>query len=111
MTDFNNLHENISRKSKEEKSSERSLGITFAIVFSIIGIVRLYRGVEWGTIWLSGAIIFLGLAYSWRAPLRPLNNLWHRFGLVLFYVVNPIVMGIVFFATIFPIGLLMKLFG
>lgn len=109
--DSKHLHENIFRQSAEEKSSERGLGVTFAVVFSIIGIARLYRGSEWGVAWLSGAAVFLFLAYFWTAPLRPLNILWHRFGLLLFHVANPIVMGVVFFSTIFPIGVLMRLFG
>lgn len=105
------LHEDLSRESAEEKSSERGLGITFAVVFLIIGIARWYYGHDWWTAWLSAAAVFAFLAYFWVAPLRPLNSLWHRFGLLLFHVVNPIVMGVVFFLTIFPIGVLMRLFG
>lgn len=105
------LHEDLSRKSAEEKSSERGLGITFAVVFSIIGIARFYRGHDWWAACLSVAAVFLFFAYFWIAPLRPLNNLWHRFGLLLFHVVNPVVMGVIFFSTIFPIGMLMRIFG
>ena len=105
------LHEDLSRQSAEERSSERGLGITFAVVFSIIGFARLYRGHDWWAACLSMAVLFLFLAYFWVAPLRPLNNLWHRFGLLLFHVVSPVVMGIIFFSTIFPIGLLMRIFG
>lgn len=108
----NNLHEDLSRQSAEEKSSERGFGITFALVLSIISAVRFYRGSEWEWVaaCFSGAVIFLLLAFFWVAPLRPLNNLWHRFGLLLSHIVNPIIMGIVFFSTIFPIGMLMRLF-
>jgi len=105
------LHEDLSRQSAEKKSSERGLGVTFAVVFSIIGFARLYRGHDWWLPLFFVAAVFLFLAYFWVAPLRPLNNLWHRFGLLLFYIVNPIVMGIVFFLTVFPIGVLMRLFG
>lgn len=105
------LHEDLSRQSPEEKSSERGLGITFAVVLSIIGFTRLYLGHAWWATWLTASAVFLFLAYFWVAPLRPLNNLWHRIGLLLFRVANPIVMGIVFFTTIFPIGVLMRLFG
>ena len=106
-----NLHEDLSRQSAEEKSSERGLGVTFAVVFSIIGFARLYQGHAWWTVCLSVAAVFLFLAYFWVAPLRPLNKLWHRFGLLLFRAVNPVVMGIIFFSTIFPIGVLMRICG
>ena len=45
------------------------------------------------------------------AMLRPLNLLWLRFGLLLHRVVNPIVMGLLFFAVFMPMGLLMRLSG
>jgi hypothetical protein len=107
----NYLHEDLSRQSTEEKSSERGLGITFGAVFFIIGAVRLYRGHDWWIACLLVAAVFVFLAYFWTAPLRRLNNIWHRFGLLLFHIVNPLIMGIVFYLTIFPIGVLMRLFG
>lgn len=106
-----NLHEDLSRQSVEEKSSERGFGITFAFVFFVIGFAQLYQVHDWWAVCFSIAAFFLLLAYFWVAPLRPLNNLWHRFGLLLFYVVNPVVMGIIFFSTVFPIGVLMRIFG
>lgn len=105
------LHEDLSRRSREEKSSERGFGITFAVVFSVIGVVQLYRGHDWWVELFSAAAVFLFLAIFWIAPLRPFNNLWHRFGLLLFHIVNPVIMGIVFFSTVFPVGVLMRLFG
>jgi hypothetical protein len=109
--DSNYLHEDLSRQSAEDKSSERGLGITFAVILFIIGIVRLYNAHDWWIACLSASAIFAFFAYFWVAPLRPLNNLWHRFGLLLFHIINPIVMAIIFYLTIFPIGVLMRLFG
>jgi hypothetical protein len=43
--------------------------------------------------------------------LNPLNRLWLKFGLLLYKIVNPIVLGLLFFATIAPIGLIMRLTG
>jgi len=104
------LHEDLSRESIEEKSTERGLGITFAVVFAIIGAVRLYLGLEWWGPMFGAAAVFLLLAYFWTAPLRPLNNIWHRFGLLLFRVVNPVIMAIIFYSSIFPVGLLLRIF-
>ena len=45
------------------------------------------------------------------AILAPLNRGWTRLGLLLFKVVNPIVLGLIFLVTIVPIGLLLRAFG
>jgi hypothetical protein len=111
MMDSNSLHEDLCRQSAEEKSSERGLGITIACLLIVIGIVRRYHGRGDWVAWFILAVLCLFLAYFWTAPLRPLNSLWHRFGLFLFHVVNPVVMGIVFVSTICPTGVLMRLLG
>lgn len=105
------LHEDLSRQSVEEQSSEREFGLVFAGVFTILGLGRLYQGhTGWMPCFVVAAI-FLLLACFWTLPLRPLNKLWHRFGLLLFRLVNPLIMGSVFFSTISPIGLLMRALG
>ena len=43
--------------------------------------------------------------------LRPLNRLWFKFGLLLNKVVNPLIMGLVFYITVTPIGLIMRVLG
>ncbi|WP_026602255.1 SxtJ family membrane protein [Methylomonas sp. 11b] len=104
--------ENSRQEENAQKPSERGFGITFAAIFCIIGFLRLYQSHDlhdhWWMIWLFFAAVLLILAYFWVAPLRPLNNLWHRFGLVLSYLINPIIMGVVFLLTILPVGLLMR---
>lgn len=106
-----NFHEDLARHADEPRASERNLGLTFAVVLALLGVLKLYRGSGSGLYWLAAAALFLACAYLWTAPLRPLNLLWHRLGLLLFAVVSPIVMGVVFFTTIAPIGLLMRFLG
>ena len=53
--------------------------------------------------------LILGLMNS--KFLAPLNILWFKFGELLGSIVAPIVMGIVFFVVITPIGLFMKIIG
>jgi hypothetical protein len=56
-------------------------------------------------------LFFCFLPFSgWHRYAR-FNRLWYRFGLFLFHMVNPVIMGVVFFVTIFPIGLLMRILG
>jgi hypothetical protein len=64
--------------------------------------------VEW---WLAGATVF-GLA-GLLAPglLTPLNRAWVKLGLLMFHVVNPIVLGVLFYLVFLPIGLVMRWCG
>lgn len=105
------FHEDFTRQDDDPRPSERSLGITFAAVCAIIGLIKLYYGEKFPIVWLLAAGAFLFCAFFWPAPLRPLGILWHRLGYLLFKVVNPIVMAILYFGTVVPIGLILRLTG
>ena len=106
-----NFHEDLARHGDEPRASERNLGVTFAVVLALIAALKLYRGDTTAVYWLAAAAVFLACAFLWTAPLRPLNAVWHRLGLILFAVVSPVVMGLVFYTTVAPIGLLMRRAG
>ena len=57
------------------------------------------------------SLIFLILGILNSKVLTPLNKAWFRFGVFLGNFVSPIIMGIIFFLVVTPIGLLMKLLG
>src|SRR4051794_12675444 len=96
----------------EEKNSEeivgpsdRKFGYTMASVFAIIGGFGLYRGSSTAPAWLVLAGVFAGLA-MWRPQALHLANVgWLRLGLLMYRFVNPVVMAILFFVVILPIGL------
>tara|TARA_B100000989_G_scaffold110244_1_gene80858 strand:- start:1150 stop:1416 length:267 start_codon:yes stop_codon:yes gene_type:complete len=58
---------------------------------------------------ISFTFLFLGLINS--KFLSPLNNLWFRFGIFLGKIISPIIMGIIFYLVVTPIGLLMRILG
>lgn len=91
--------------------SNRKFGVVFAAMFVLLGSIR------WG---ISGSPeswpwvvsgLFLLAALAAPATLTPLNRLWAKLGLLLHHIVTPVVLGIMFFAVIVPVGLLMRLFG
>jgi hypothetical protein len=91
--------------------SERSFGLVFAGVLAIIGIWPLLHGHEL-RLWpfpLAGAFLLAAMV----APrlLRPLNVIWLRLGTGLNRIVAPVAMGAVFFLTVVPVALIMRLFG
>ena len=101
----------MSYKSKIKISSNRNFGIVFFLVFILIGLWPL---IDEGNIRIWSIIlasIFLVLGIFNSKLLYPFNRLWFEFGKLLGIVVSPIVMGIIFFILITPIGFLMKIMG
>ena len=89
--------------------SNRSFGIVFFIVFVLIAIYPLINQEEvriWSLI-ISFLFLFLGLLNS--KILTPLNKLWFKFGILLGKIISPIIMGIIFFLIVTPIGLIMRI--
>ena len=90
------------------KSSNKSFGVVFFIFFLIVALYPLLNGeniIVWSII-VSLFFLVLGLLNS--SILTPLNKLWFKFGILLGSIVAPIVMGVVFFFVVTPIGLIMK---
>ena len=92
-------------------NSNRSFGIVFFFVFLIISLWPLTNENSLRVWSIFVAIIFLILGLMNSKLLTPLNKLWFKFGLFLGSIVSPIVMGIVFFLVITPIGFVMKIMG
>ena len=91
--------------------SNRSFGIVFFIVFLLISIYPLINN-EDIRIWsLLVSLIFLVLGLINSNILSPLNKLWFKFGIFLGKIISPLVMGIIFFLVVTPIGLLISLLG
>ena len=94
---------------KVNKKNNISFGILFFIFFLIIGLFPL---VSVGVIRIWSVV--LSLIFLIITIIRPnlftfLNRLWIQFGIFLGKIISPIVMGLVFFVVITPIGILVKI--
>ena len=92
-------------------SSNRSFGLLFFIVFLAISLWPLKSQEDlrlWAFI-LSLTFLVLGILNS--KFLTPLNKLWIKFGFFLGAIVSPIIMGIVYFLVVTPIGIFMRFLG
>ena len=101
-------HEDYQRSIEVTSSSDRTFGLVFAAVFSLIAAWRWWKAaplVEW---WLAGAVVFAVVALLAPGILGPLNRAWVKLGLLMFHVVNPIVLGVLFYLVFLPIGLLLR---
>ena len=91
--------------------SERSFGLVFAVVFLAIGLAPLLSagGVRIWPVVIAAVCGVVALVHP--RLLRPFNAAWLKFGLLLSRIVNPIVLGFLFYVVITPAGLIMRLLG
>ena len=92
--------------------SERSFGLIFGGIFAVIAF--------WPVVFSGGsprqwalviALVWVVVAVVLPIALRPLNILWMKFGFFMHRIINPILMGLVFFVAVFPTGIIRKILG
>ena len=91
-------------------SSNRSFGIVFFMVFLLLAFYPLTYNGETRVWSLIISLIFLILGLLNSKILAPLNKLWFKFGIFLGKIISPLIMGIIFFLVVTPIGLIMRIF-
>ena len=79
----NGHHEQLTEHGDVKLPSERSFGVTFAVVFTLLALWLYWRKdlPVWALFFLASAIVFAILAYQSPLVLRPLNRVWMKFGL------------------------------
>ena len=92
-------------------SSNRSFGVVFFIVFLLIALYPLLNNNEVRLWSLIISVLFLILGILNSKILSPLNKIWFKFGLLLGKIISPIIMGVIFFLVVTPIGFIMKVLG
>lgn len=109
------VQESQARKAKIKGSSDRSFGYVFVVVFAVVALFPLVRSphdpatIRWWALGVALAILAIAwLRLSWLAPA---NRAWMKFGLLLNRVVEPIVLGTMFFVVLTPFALMMRLGG
>ena len=96
---------------KEKLPSNRNFGLVFFVFFLIIGLWPLLgtNEIRYWSIFFSIIFFLLGITNS--KLLNPLNKIWFNFGILLGKMISPLVMGIIFFLVVTPIGVIMRVFG
>ena len=91
--------------------SNRSFGIVFFILFLLIALYPTINseGIRMWSVILSLIFLVLGLLNS--KILNPLNQIWFKFGVLLGRIISPLIMAIIFFFVVTPIGLIMRILG
>tara|TARA_S200000501_G_scaffold306372_1_gene295040 strand:+ start:75 stop:458 length:384 start_codon:yes stop_codon:yes gene_type:complete len=89
--------------------SNRSFGIVFFIVFLLVSLYPIINdeNIRYWALIISLIFLILGLLKS--NILTPLNKLWFKFGILLGRIISPLIMGMIFFFVVTPIGFLMRM--
>jgi len=92
--------------------SERKFGAMFAVVFAAMALFNLFKGaVAWAFCQGFLALVFAALAWVLPHWLAPLNRAWFQLGLLMGRVVSPVVLGVLFFGLITPVGCIGRWLG
>ena len=94
-----------------EKSSNRSFGIIFFIVFLLISVWPIMDGQAFRVWSLVISLIFLILGILNSKILTPFNLAWIKLGEILGRFIAPVVMAVIYFLIVTPIGLFMRIIG
>ena len=91
--------------------SERSFGLVFSAFFALLAGFSFWRDGHLWPVFFGASTVFLGLALLFEQILALPNRIWAKFGIFLGRIINPIVLGALFFLIITPFGLVRKLMG
>ena len=112
-----NTHESHIGGQNVKMGSERSFGLVFASVFLLISLWNFFQAwPDWresimGKGALAGAVLFAVMALVAPAALKTPNKLWFKLGSLMHKIVSPLVLGGIFFVTVTPTALIMRLLG
>jgi hypothetical protein len=104
-------HELQQRAEVAKTSSDRSFGLVLATFFALLGALSFWHGAGRWPIWFGIGILMLILALAAPKTLAVFNWAWTKLGLALHAIVSPVVLAILFYACVAPIGFLMRLSG
>jgi len=105
------INERVFSHRKIKHGSNRSFGFTFALVFCVIGLWPLWSGGNVRLWAIVTAAAFAVVAFVAPRLLASLNRCWFLLGQALHHAINPLIMSLIYFGSVVPTGLLLKLLG
>lgn len=95
-----------------ELPSNKTFGLLFFVIFNVISyFLYINKSEILSLAFLTLSITFLLLVIFSPDNLMPLNKVWIRFGLIIGMIINPLILGLIFFGLFTPIAILMRLFA
>lgn len=96
---------------KSGKRELRQFGITIGIILGLLGVWFLWHGKEWYSLLfiVSGVFLFLGIVLP--LLLKPIHKLWMSLAVLIGWIMTRVIITILFYLIVTPIGLLARLCG
>lgn len=106
-----NFHETYREHDDAKASSARTFGLVASGALLLLALRSYIKaGAAWP--WLLGAaVVFALIALVHPASLGPLNRQWMALGKLLNRIISPVVLGILFFCLVWPLGVIMRRAG
>ena len=96
---------------KSEKSDIRKFGITIGIILMIIAGFLFWKEKESYQIFLTVGTILFVLGILVPAVLKPIYWIWMIFATILGWIMTRVILSLLFYIIITPIGLILRFFG
>jgi ABC-type uncharacterized transport system permease subunit len=93
------------------KPALKKFGITIGIVLFVIAGLLFYNNNSVYIYWGISSLLLIVSGLIFPILLKPLNFIWMSFAVVLGFFMTRVILGILFYIIITPIGLIAKLFG
>lgn len=92
-------------------SSDKNFGLTFFCIFLILLVVDFGLTNNLNPYLLLLCVSFLSVSMLKPQLFEILNMLWFKLGQLLASIINPLVLAVIFFLVVTPIGLIVRLCG
>ena len=96
---------------KTGKKDLRSFGVTIGIILLLVAAFLFYREKESFQTFLYIAGVFIGLALILPSMLKPIYIVWMTFAVILGWFMTRVILSLLFYVIITPIGLVLRIFG
>jgi hypothetical protein len=105
------IHEDFTPRIHPAGPSDRNFGLVFAAAFLVFGLwpLRHSRPMRLWCLLVSGAFLLITMVRP--ALLHTLNRIWTRCGMLMGKVVNPVVIGLLFYCVFTPIAIVLRWLG
>ena len=96
---------------KSGKKELRQFGITIGVVLGCLGAWFLWQGKDGSYPLIITAVLFCAFGFILPLLLKPLHKLWMTLAVLLGWLMTRIILMILFYLVITPIGLMARLWG
>src|SRR3990172_9478986 len=96
---------------KSGRGELRKFGLTMGIVFVLLGGVSWWRGMGYYFYFIFPSFAFIISGLVIPSLLKPIQKIWMSLAILMSWLMTRVILSVLFYLGITPIGLLAKLLG